>query len=82
MFLFIIIFHLIVLSSILLSEINCNAAGFLFAPKIDSIQLVFDGMVAQVVLAVPEEMAVLVAKIWKVKNGSGSTSKNGSSKNR
>ncbi|MDP2888194.1 MAG: hypothetical protein Q8P34_04395, partial [Bacteroidota bacterium] len=33
---------LIILFSFLLSGINCTAAGFLFAPKIDSIQLVFD----------------------------------------
>lgn len=36
------LFHMIVLISILLSGIDSNAAGFLFAPKIDSIQLVFD----------------------------------------
>ncbi|MDP3431377.1 MAG: hypothetical protein Q8T04_00205 [Bacteroidota bacterium] len=35
-------FHLIILSSILFSGVNCTAANFLFAPKIDSIQLVFD----------------------------------------
>jgi hypothetical protein len=36
------VFHLIVLSSFLLSGMNCGAAGFHFTPKIDSIQLVFD----------------------------------------
>jgi hypothetical protein len=36
------LFHLIVLSSVILSGINCTAATFLFTPKIDSIQLVFD----------------------------------------
>ena len=34
--------QLIIFLAFLFSGINCAAAGFLFAPKIDSIQLVFD----------------------------------------